>query len=75
MTDARPTWLARPGVGLAHAFMPLRRGSARSLCGHVERQEGLEWDQAEPERARCGTCVLRMRAAEKARARAAKEGL
>jgi hypothetical protein len=78
MTDApRPTWLARPDVGLAHAFMRDERPWLvnRSVCGHVERQDGLEWEAAAPERARCGTCRLRLRSADKARARADKEGL
>lgn len=79
MTDApRATWLARPGVGLAHAFRPsaVRPGlMVNAVCAHVTREPGLEWEAATPERARCGTCRLRLRAAEKARARADKEGL
>lgn len=72
----KPTWLART-TGLAHAFLP-RTGSGlqvRAVCRHVYRSIERPFTAPPDGRARCGTCVLRLRAAAKAAERAAKEGL
>ncbi|HEV7717163.1 MAG TPA: hypothetical protein VGO53_16315 [Steroidobacteraceae bacterium] len=72
---APPVWLARPDVGMAHAFR-LNKLAARpdivmirSVCGNVRREPGLPWEPAAAGRSRCFPCTR----AEIKRERATRE--
>jgi hypothetical protein len=51
--SSRPAWLARPGVGMAHAF-DLRVQA--SCCGKALRGPHLSWEPATGARTRCSSC-------------------
>lgn len=65
-----PVWLARPDVGLAHAFGKINSITmVKSFCGNVRREPGLPWEPAAGGRSRCFPCTR----AETKRERATRE--